>query len=138
MTRPWTRPVRTAPLAVVALLAGAVLAGCVPASPVEPDLPSPVPGPARTPSDANLCGPKVFGAEQPPEAWVRFDITEQQLDLITSRLVEVLCRQGLWRQGVGFGMNFNPERTKFWVVIHPGRSGLTARQVLDRFLARVP
>ena len=73
-----------------------------------------------------------------PEAWVRFDVTKQQLDLITSRLLLVLCRQGLWKQGVGFGLNFNEQRTRYWVVIHPGFSGLTARQILDRFLGRAP
>lgn len=68
---------------------------------------------------------------------MRFDVTEQQMDVIDSRLRTVLCRQGLWRQGVGFGTNVDPQGQRF-VMIHPGRSGLTARQVLDRFLGRVP
>lgn len=139
MTRTWARPGRTASLAAAALLAVAVLAGCVPATPDAPALPAaPVPAPANPASNATLCGPKPFGAEQPPEAWVRFDVTKQQLDLITSRLLLVLCRQGLWKQGVGFGLNFNEQRTRYWVMIHPGFSGLTARQILDRFLGRAP
>jgi hypothetical protein len=137
MTRlPTRRPARTASLATALLLAGAVLAGCGGATPPAPALP--VPAPARPPSEAALCGPKPFGAEQPPEAWVRFDVTEQQVKLIGSRLVKVLCRGGLWRQGVGYGVGFNQDRTRYFVMIHPGHSGLTARQVLDRLLGRGP
>jgi hypothetical protein len=68
---------------------------------------------------------------------VRFEVTEPQMDVISSRLLTVLCRQGLWRQGVGFGTNVGPQGQRF-VMIHPGRSVLTARQILDRFLGRVP
>ena len=57
--------------------------------------------------------------------------------MVDGRLLEVLCRQGLWRQGVGCGANVDPHGTRL-VMIHPGRSGLSARQVLDRFLGRVP
>jgi hypothetical protein len=39
---------------------------------------------------------------------------------------------------VGFGVNFDQDKSKWFVMIHPGRSGLTARQVLDRFLGRTP
>jgi hypothetical protein len=131
-------------LAVVLLVAGAVLAGCGLAAPDEPILPpppdpSPVgpPSPA-VPSPSVRCGPRPPGAEQPPDAWVRFDVTEAQLDLINSRLWEVLCRQGLWRKGVGFRFNRSQEGTGFLVEIHPGPSGLSARQVLDRFLGRGP
>lgn len=134
MPRPWTRPGGTVRLAVALLLAGAVLAGC---SPDQPVLPGPVPAPPTTQSLAAQCGPKPFGAAQPEDAWVRFYVTPQQMDVIESRLLVVLCRQGLWRQGVGFGTNVDPQGRRF-VMIHPGRSGLTARQVLDRFLGRVP
>jgi hypothetical protein len=79
----------------------------------------------------------AFGAAQPEDAWERFYVTDEQVHVISSRLLEVLCRQGLWRQGVGFGTNLDPQGRRF-VMIHPGRSGLTARQILDRFLGRVP
>ena len=129
----------TASLPVVLVLVGAILAGCTPASPDQPTLPAPpAPAPAARPSNAALCGPKPFGAEQPPEAWTQFYVTSQQLEVINSRLRKVLCRQGLWRQGVGFGANFDQDKSKWFVMIHPGRSGLTARQVLDRFLGRTP
>jgi hypothetical protein len=65
-----------------------------------------------------------LGAEQPPEAWAQFYVTSQQLE--NSRLRKVLCRQGLWRQGVGFGVNFDQGKSKWFVMIHPGRAGLTA------------
>lgn len=78
----------------------------------------------------------MFGAEQPEDAWVRFDVTREQLQVLEPRLLRVLCRQGLWRKGVGFGVNFDQERNTWFVLIHPGFSGLTARQVLDRLLGR--
>ena len=68
---------------------------------------------------------------------MRFYVTPQQMEVIERRLFEVLCGQGLWRQGVGFGTNLDQKGRRF-VLIHPGRSGLTARQILDRFLGRVP
>jgi hypothetical protein len=136
MGRPWRRGGWVGLVLVV--LAGGLLGGCDGGSPPVPVSPVPVSPPAVGQSDAELCGVKPFGAEQPPEAWVRFDITRAQLDLIHSRLIEVMCRQGLWRQGAGFGWNVNAEGTRYWVVIHPGRSGLTARQVLDRLLGRGP
>ena len=128
------RPGRTAPLPVVLVLAGLVLAGCTPGPPVEPPSAPLVPSPAARRSDAALCGPKVFGAEQPESAWARFDVTGEQLQLIERRLLRVLCREGLWGKGVGFGAGFDPDRSTEFVMIHPGFSGLTARQILDRLL----
>jgi hypothetical protein len=134
-------------LLVALVVAGAALAGCGPGAPDRqvlppPTDPSPVappaPSPAGPPGVGRLCGPKVPGAEQPPDAWVQFDVTEAQLEVIEGRLLEVLCRQGLWRKGVGFGFNRTSEGTGAFVMIHPGFSGLSARQILDRFLGRVP
>jgi hypothetical protein len=136
-----TRPGR-ARLAVALALAGAVLAGCVPGArdeaPSDASLaPSPAaPAPAVPASDASRCGPKPFGAEQPEDAWQRFDVTKAQLELINRRLFRVLCREGLWRKGVGFGAGYDPDRETEFVMIHPGFSGLSARQILDRFLGR--
>jgi Clp amino terminal domain, pathogenicity island component len=70
------------------------------------------------------------------EGWERFDITPQQWEVIHPRVKEVLMDQGLWRQGVRFGFNLNEERTRYWVIIHPGDSGFTPQQVLDRLLDR--
>ena len=129
-----TRPDRTAPLAVVLALAGAVVAGCTPGAPLEPPSAPLVPSPAARPSDASRCGPKPFGAEQPADAWEQFDVTAEQMRMIERRIFRVLCREGLWRKGVGFGAGFDPDRSTEFVMIHPGFSGLTARQILDRFL----
>jgi hypothetical protein len=128
------RPGRTAPLPVVLALAGAVLAGCTGGPPVAPPTAPLVPSPAAGPSDAARCGPKPFGAEQPADAWEQFDVTAEQMRVIERRIFRVLCREGLWRKGVGFGAGFDPDRSREFVMIHPGFSGLTARQILDRFL----
>jgi ATP-dependent Clp protease ATP-binding subunit ClpA len=76
------------------------------------------------------------GEERPLEGWERFDITPQQWEVLHPRVKEVLVDQGLWQQGVRFGFNLNEERTRYWVIIHPGDSGLTHQQVLDRLLGR--
>ena len=113
-------------------------AGCVPGPPrVEAPPTAPLtPTPAAGPGDASLCGPKPFGAQQPEDAWQQFEVTKAQLEVINRRLIRVLCREGLWRKGVGFGAGYDPDRETEFVMIHPGFSGLTARQVLDRFLGR--
>lgn len=66
----------------------------------------------------------------------RFEITRQQLEVIGSRLVEVFCRQGLWQKDVGFGVHYTNDPNRVVVLISPDRSGLTAKQVLDRLLGR--
>jgi hypothetical protein len=130
------RPGR-ARLAVALALAGAVLAGCVPGARVEAPSEAPlVPAPAAPAGLASRCGPKPFGAQQPEAAWKQFDVTKAQLEVINRRLFRVLCDQGLWRKGVGFGAGYDPDRETEFVMIHPGFSGLTARQILDRFLGR--
>jgi hypothetical protein len=48
----------------------------------------------------------------------------------------VLVDEGLWQQGVRFGFNLSQDRTRYWVIVHPGESGLTHQQVLDRLLGR--
>jgi hypothetical protein len=119
------------PLAL--LLAGAIIAGCAADGRDLPAPPDPGPSPGRTAAPA-VCGATPDDSLQ--EHWVRFDVTREQWDTIGRHLVDVLCRQGLWQQGVRFGMNSNQERTRFWVLIDPGRSGLSARQILDRLLGR--
>jgi hypothetical protein len=66
----------------------------------------------------------------------RFEITRQQLAVIGSHLIEVFCDQGLWQQDVGFGLHYEKDPTHVLVLISPGRSGLTVKQVLDRLLGR--
>lgn len=137
MSRAWMRPGGTAQLSIVLLLAGVIVAGCAPSLPSEAPLRGPSPAPPAGPGLASRCGPRPPDAEQPPDAWVRFDVTPQQWEMIDRRLFTVICDQGLWRQGVGFGANVEPQGTRF-VMIHPGHSGRTARQILDRLLGRGP
>jgi hypothetical protein len=61
--------------------------------------------------------------------------------VIHPRMKVVLVEEGLEQQGVRFGFNLfgfnlNEDKTRYWVMIHPGGSGLTHRQVLDRLLDR--
>lgn len=74
--------------------------------------------------------------EGPLEGWEHFDITPQQWEVIHPRVGAVLVDEGLWQQGVRFGFNSTEDQTKYWVSIHPGESGLTSQEVLDRLLDR--
>lgn len=76
--------------------------------------------------------------ESPLQGWERFDITPQQWEVIHPRVKEVIVDGGLWQQGVRFGFNLTEDKTRYWVVIHPGDSGLTHQQVLDRLLGVAP
>ena len=59
---------------------------------------------------------------------------QPQANRLNRRLVVlVLARQGLWDQGVRFGIT-DPFKKQHFVLINPGLSGLTARQILDRML----
>jgi len=73
------------------------------------------------------------GEEMPLEGWEKFDITPEEWEVIHPRVGPVIVEE-LWSQGVRFGFNLNKDRTKYWVCINPGQSGLEAREVLDRLL----
>jgi hypothetical protein len=147
MTRPPRRCERPASLLLGLLLAGAVLTGCHPGQageqpvrPTQPTRPAQAapPPPSAPPTPLHGCGQPFSGvghdAEGPRAR--RFEVTQQQLAVIGSRLFEVFCHQGLWQQDVGFGVHYSEDRTRILVLINPGHSGLTARQVLDRLLGR--
>jgi hypothetical protein len=133
-------PRRNASLLLGLLLAGATLAGCRPAGTGEQPPPSTqAPRPTSgSPTPAGGCGQVLSGAGRSPEGpgTRRFEITRQQLAVISSHLIEVFCDQGLWQQDVGFGFNYEQDPNRVFVLINPGRSGLTAKQVLDRLLGR--
>ncbi|HWD47937.1 MAG TPA: hypothetical protein VHM23_30215 [Actinomycetota bacterium] len=61
-----------------------------------------------------------------------FEVTAQQYQLIGQHVHEVIVRQKLYDQGVRFGAGIN--QGKHIVLIDPGLSGLTARQILNRLL----
>jgi hypothetical protein len=44
----------------------------------------------------------------------------------------VLVQERLYEQGVRFGANYDPDKGLHFVLIDPGLSHLTARQILDR------
>lgn len=137
---------RTASLLLGLLLAGVTLAGCHPTgsgarpTPSTPptaatQAPRPTGGP---PTPLGGCGQALSGlghSAEGPRAR-RFEITRRQLAVIDSHLFEVLCRQGLWQQDVGFGFNYEKDPNRAFALINPGRSRLTARQILDRLLGR--
>jgi hypothetical protein len=130
-------------LLVGLLLAGSTMAGChakhageQPAQPTRP--PPPSPSASGPPTPLGDCGQTLSGvghsAEGPGSR--RFEITRQQLEVIGSRLIEVFCRQGLWQEDIGYGVHYTNDPNRVVVLISPGRSGLTAKQVLDRLLGR--
>jgi len=47
---------------------------------------------------------------------------------------KVLVREKLWDQGVRFGANADPAKNYYFVLIDPGLSQLSARQILNRLL----
>jgi hypothetical protein len=64
-----------------------------------------------------------------------YDVASQVcLDL--ERSGTVLAGMFARRQDAGFGFNYEKDPNKAFVLIGPGRTGLTARQILDRLLGR--
>jgi hypothetical protein len=138
-----------APTLLGLLLAVAVLAGCQPAgSDVAPAPPPPAPPPTTLAGTSQpTAGPDTpaGGCDEPLSSvghqvegplMRRFRITRTELAVIGSHLIDVLCRQGLWKKNVGFGVSYQTDSDHAIVLVNPGRSGLTARQMLDRLLGR--
>jgi hypothetical protein len=126
-------------LAVALPLAlAAVLAGCRAGGADEPVPPGPVPtrtGPPPTLSPATT----LIGAQprmvRVVDGYDVFEVSPQQYELIGKRLVQVLHREGLWDQGVRFGANADPAKGRYVVLIKPGLSQLSTRQILNRLLS---
>ena len=121
------------------LTATAVLAGCsyggfdepAPEGPVSTQaLPPPTLSPNTTLTSAL---PRLLRVA---DGWHQFEVSPQQYDVIGRRVHQVLVREGLWDQGVRFGANFDREKDLHFVLIKPGFSQLSARQILDRLLGR--
>jgi ATP-dependent Clp protease ATP-binding subunit ClpA len=62
------------------------------------------------------------------ELGLRYEAVVERLAQDGTRLVHAIAGP-LWERGVRFG------GAETWVMIHPGRSGLAAREILDRILA---
>src|SRR5215210_169536 len=113
-------------LCMILVLVAAVLGGCSTGGPDEP-APTPTLGPATT----LVSGlPRQVGTDGDFQV---FEVTAQQRELVARSAAKVLTRQGLWDQGVRFGIT-DPFKSRHLVLINPGLSGLTARQILDRML----
>jgi hypothetical protein len=113
---------------MIVLLVAVVLGGCSIGGAQEPA--SPAPTPTLSPTTTLVSAlPRRVGTDG---GYQIFEVTPQQYQLIGQRVHEVIVRQRLWDQGVRFGAGVN--QGKHHVLIDPGFSGLTARQILNRLL----
>jgi hypothetical protein len=114
-------------LCMILLLIAAVLGGCSAGGAREPASP----GPPATVSPTTLVStlPRQIGTDG---GYQIFEVTPQQYQLISQRVHQVIVRQKLYDQGVRFGAGVN--QGKHIVLIDPGFSRLTARQILNRLL----
>jgi hypothetical protein len=126
----------TCRVVVLALVVAVPLAGCG-GGPGERDTPTPVPTQTAPPPSLS---PATTVTWAPPrmvrvvDGYHMFIVNAQQYELIGKRLNQVLRREGLWDQGVRFGANFDRETGEYFVLIKPGLSRLSARQILNRLL----
>jgi hypothetical protein len=110
------------------ILLVAVLGGCSTGGGQEPA--PPVPTAMLSPTTTLVSAlPRQVGSDG---GYQIFEVTPQQYQLIGQRVHEVIVRQKLYDQGVRFGAGVN--QGKHHVLIDPGFSGLTARQILNRLL----
>jgi hypothetical protein len=121
----------------LALAAAIVLAGCGRERPVAP-APASVP-PTRTVPPPTLS-PATTLLSSPPrllrkvDGYSMFEVNAEQYEIIGKHVYQVIFREKLWDRGVRFGANYDPDKHLHFVLIDPGFSGLTARQILDRLL----
>jgi hypothetical protein len=115
-------------VSIVLLLIAAVLGGCRSGGAREPA--PPVPTATLSPTTTLVSAlPRQIGTDG---GYQIFEVTAQQYQLIGQRVHEVIVRQKLYDQGVRFGAGVN--QGKHMVLIDPGFSRLTARQILNRLL----
>ena len=132
-------------LAVALVLAATVvLAGCGAEQPVRPT-PAPMapttlpPTPTRTVPPATLSPGTTLVSALPrlmrvADGYHQFEVSPQQYEIIGKNVYQVLFREGLWDQGVRFGANYLRDKNLHFVLIDPGFSHLSAREILDRLL----
>jgi predicted small lipoprotein YifL len=122
---------------VLVLAVAAALAGCGYGGLEEPPPGTPVPTqtlPAPTLSPNTTLVSALPRLLRVADGWHQFQVSAQQYELIGKRLHQVLKREGLWDQGVRFGANADPAKDYYFVLIDPGLSQLSARQILNRLL----
>jgi hypothetical protein len=125
-------------LAVALILAATVaLAGCGAgrAGGPAPTVPAPTrttPPPAPSPGTSVVSAlPRLLGIV---DGYHMFEVSPQQYEIIGRNVPRVLGREHLFDQGVRFGANYDRDRDLHFVLIDPGFSRLSARQILDRLL----
>jgi hypothetical protein len=120
----------------VALAVAVVVTGCGGGGAGDPVPAGPVP--TRTVPPPTLSPTTLLGARpravRVVDGFTMFEVNAQQYELIGRRLTQVLHREGLWDQGVRFGANADPARDWYIVLIKPGLSQLSPRQILNRLL----
>jgi hypothetical protein len=109
-----------------------VLAGC---GPEGPDTPAPAPTsapPTLRPATTLVSSlPRLL---RKVDGYSMFEVSAQQYEIIGKHVYQVYFRDGLSDQGARFGANYVPKEHLHFVLIDPGLSGLSARQILDRLL----
>lgn len=117
---------------LLVLAAIAVLTGCDAGDPNEPAPSTRTIVPSTlSPATTLVSGlPRQVGTDGNFQV---FEVTADQRELVARNAVKVLTREGLWDLGVRFGIT-DPFKKQHLVLINPGLSGLTARQILDRML----
>jgi hypothetical protein len=129
--------IRPRPALVLVLAVAALLAGCSYGGSEEPPAGTPVtnqtlPPPTLSPNTTLTSAlPRLLRVA---DGWHQFEVSPQQYDVIGRRVHQVLVREGLWDQGVRLGANFDREKDLHFVLIKPGLSQLSARQILNRLL----
>ena len=127
-------------LAVALVLAATVgLAGCGWERPGQRAPAQTLPSPTRTVPPATLTPGTTLVSTLPrlmrvADGYHQFEVSPQQYEIIGKNLHQVLLKERLWDQGVRFGANYVPEKNLHFVLIDPGFSHLSAREILDRLL----
>jgi hypothetical protein len=119
------------------LAATLVLAGCGAGG---TDGPAPAaPAPTRTVPPTSLSPATTLASKLPRllglvDGYHMYEVSPQQYEIIGRNAARVLGREGLLDQGVRFGANYDRDKDLHFVLIDPGLSRLSARQILDRLL----
>jgi hypothetical protein len=133
MTRRW----------ILLALAAALLAGCSPgrtgSSAPTPPTAAPAAPPTRTVPPSTLSSNTTLVSALPRllrvvDGYHMYEVSPQQYEIIGKHVYQVLFREKLSDQGVRFGANYDPAKHLHFVLIDPGFSQLSARQILDRLL----
>jgi hypothetical protein len=126
-------------LAVALVLAATVLLGCGSERPGQPAPAQTLPSPTRTVPPPTLSPGTTLVSALPrlmrvAGGYHQFEVSPQQYEIIGKNVYQVLFKERLWDQGVRFGANYVREKNLHFVLIDPGFSHLSARQILDRLL----